>query len=335
MACNAWNHPSNCQCGWGGVFYGSGYKDGLDQSGHWQRSDSYTNPNSRCPRCNALVYFYRSEFGGSVYFDNLGPPWPKHPCMDLGSTSKPAVKGPSATSGRAMGWRPMICEDTRRHERCDEVVVLKVQSGAGGPKRLFAVFDRSLLDYRTPFLARAKNDRSYEVSTLNSLARVPGEVTFTAYSSLDGLPQPFRDLAKGVLQPIADVESSPLDTKSERVTVQKWQQKAEEKAPLFRKAPQPETPKPKRVQITIKHRRPQRASSKEPTPATLPLTPTLQKASLSQSSVLASPKAKRPSVTQPDRPLTSMELAFQKVAASDPVAEELLVTGFRGLGPGM
>ena len=28
------------------------------------------------------VFFYSSQFGSKVYFDDLGPPWPKHPCTD-------------------------------------------------------------------------------------------------------------------------------------------------------------------------------------------------------------------------------------------------------------
>ncbi|QCQ97762.1 hypothetical protein [Brevundimonas sp. SGAir0440] len=46
----------------------------------------FVNPNARCPVCGVGVYFYRSENGGSVYFDSLGWPWPKHPCMDRGET---------------------------------------------------------------------------------------------------------------------------------------------------------------------------------------------------------------------------------------------------------
>jgi hypothetical protein len=34
-----------------------------------------------CPVCGASVFFVRHN-GGSVWFDNLGWPWPKHPCMD-------------------------------------------------------------------------------------------------------------------------------------------------------------------------------------------------------------------------------------------------------------
>ncbi|MFZ4766593.1 MAG: hypothetical protein ACOYMN_16700 [Roseimicrobium sp.] len=42
-------------------------------------------PNSRCPVCQADVFFYRNNQGSRVYFDDLGPPWPKHPCTDVSS----------------------------------------------------------------------------------------------------------------------------------------------------------------------------------------------------------------------------------------------------------
>ena len=44
------------------------------------KSASFMRPNTACPVCGALVYFYANEFGSRVYFDEIGPPWPKHPC---------------------------------------------------------------------------------------------------------------------------------------------------------------------------------------------------------------------------------------------------------------
>lgn len=107
--CNANNHPPDCTCGFGGDGHlgrSSGHglstilrpikntpptgpstnpirllrKLNIDK---W-RYDSYVNPNAICPVCGASVYFYQSPYGGRVFFDDLGPPWPKHPCTDNG-----------------------------------------------------------------------------------------------------------------------------------------------------------------------------------------------------------------------------------------------------------
>ena len=69
MACNGNNHGPNCHCGWGGVFHGFGL---TTEKSLWQRKESYTNPNAKCPRCGASVYFYLSPFGGKVFFDAMG-----------------------------------------------------------------------------------------------------------------------------------------------------------------------------------------------------------------------------------------------------------------------
>lgn len=114
--CNAFNHPPSCDCGWGpkdslGPLPGVGFE--------WTRSirsyESFVNPNAICPACNARVYFYRSPDGGRVYFDRLGPPWPKHPCMALDKS--PHLKPRQISSqGFLMacpppdgeGWRPLL-----------------------------------------------------------------------------------------------------------------------------------------------------------------------------------------------------------------------------------
>jgi hypothetical protein len=40
-------------------------------------TSAFVNPNARCPVCGEPVFYYRR-----VFFDELGPPWPKHPCTD-------------------------------------------------------------------------------------------------------------------------------------------------------------------------------------------------------------------------------------------------------------
>jgi hypothetical protein len=103
MGCNAWNHPPGCDCGWGGqgnvdnlihnwiiqntyTYQPRTYKPALHPKKyletHWALYTSYVQPNARCPVCGERVYFYQSPYGGRVFFDELGPPWPKHPCTD-------------------------------------------------------------------------------------------------------------------------------------------------------------------------------------------------------------------------------------------------------------
>ena len=120
--CNAWNHPSNCRCGWGGDGHlGQGGFRGHSSLtaapyGHsgFRSLHSFTNPNARCPVCAQPVYFYQSPHGGRVFFDELGGDWPKHPCTDKSSASKgrPTARStthnlPTAESLARTGWSPM------------------------------------------------------------------------------------------------------------------------------------------------------------------------------------------------------------------------------------
>jgi hypothetical protein len=50
---------------------------------HYSRTAWLVQPNANCPVCEEPVFFYQNEHGSKVYFDELGPPWPKHACMDV------------------------------------------------------------------------------------------------------------------------------------------------------------------------------------------------------------------------------------------------------------
>ncbi len=92
--CNAHNHGGNCTCGFGGDGHlGCGNLGGgisrvrppvitFGKLEFYKSYTSYVNPNAKCPVCDASVFFYQSPYGGRVFFDELGPPWPKHPCTD-------------------------------------------------------------------------------------------------------------------------------------------------------------------------------------------------------------------------------------------------------------
>ena len=123
--CNAWNHPPGCTCGWGGDGHLGGGGNWASQPesfhvavSHFSIASSYTNPNARCPVCGESVFFYQSPCGGRVFFDELGPPWPKHPCTisELRSRTLEPVNRAAANPASVThytwfgaGWRP--CTD--------------------------------------------------------------------------------------------------------------------------------------------------------------------------------------------------------------------------------
>lgn len=60
--------------------------------------------------CGAAVYFWSNAAGSRVYFDEMGPPWPKHPCTDnrfnagVGVGSSPAYRMRSTPGQVALGF---------------------------------------------------------------------------------------------------------------------------------------------------------------------------------------------------------------------------------------
>jgi hypothetical protein len=185
MTCNAWNHSVSCNCGWGGVFHGNGV---YDDPSYWQRADSYTKPNSICPKCPKLVFFYRSPYGGAVYFDELGPPWPKHACMDQGSRTKAIAQTNSNSkivTKRETGWRPFFCTQLNHHESHADIWVLHSED-PGGQIQLFARTSKARLDHRTPFLIRRhpESPRAFELSSLDVWINPPVEARLKAWRSI-------------------------------------------------------------------------------------------------------------------------------------------------------
>lgn len=154
MGCNAWNHPPWCDCGWGGDTGGGRgnvgaaspvrqirVPDGLDWSETRRATlQSFVNPNARCPVCGANVFYYQSPYGGRVFFDELGPPWPKHPCTDtyVASGNRSPILPPTghSSSSRAASrhdrWLPLIVERTEQGEAKDLIFFDRGSSGLAG-----------------------------------------------------------------------------------------------------------------------------------------------------------------------------------------------------------
>ena len=198
MACNGNNHGPNCNCGWGGVFYGQGL---AFQRSYWQRNESYTNPNAKCPRCSASVYFYQSPYGGKVFFDGMGPPWPKHPCTDslYSSIASDEHKATPNIFSRLIsqrsqpivalesGWFHTFCSDIKTLDSDPTVTVFYI-GDFGGEKQLFSRIPRDQVDILWPILLKRSADRKYyEISTLKVKEVEPSEFRFCAFGSVKDL----------------------------------------------------------------------------------------------------------------------------------------------------
>ena len=126
--CNGWNHDPDCPCRFGGET-NSRCAYGRDTS-HFTSYESYVNPFAKCPVCGASVFFFHATNGGRVFFDDLGPPWPKHPCTDHSSDRFPVAfdrhlrRAPGTDpSWQKEGWSPFLLKSTypRPSQRIYEV----------------------------------------------------------------------------------------------------------------------------------------------------------------------------------------------------------------------
>jgi len=131
-----YNHKPWCTCGWcvksSSTFYTpspkkvktvtkvikDSYKWDYSHIKRIETTQSFVNPNAKCPVCDEPVFFYQSPYGGKVFFDELHPPWTKHPCTDNKSKKVPKSIGKRYTHFKKdfiwtkMGWNPHIIIDT-------------------------------------------------------------------------------------------------------------------------------------------------------------------------------------------------------------------------------
>lgn len=187
--CNAWNHPPNCACGWGGAGH-SGHPPGGSRTlvaspalyaprfGSYpelalSNYAGYCTPNANCPVCDQPVFFYQSPEGGRVFFDELGPPWPKHPCTDqsgsrstTSTTSSNAARIEPKSTGSYQWevdeWEPLV-----------DVKILKTSSprvcaisGFARNGRVASYVPHDHLSGAAPWLVRRRQSGQYQFSTL-------------------------------------------------------------------------------------------------------------------------------------------------------------------------
>jgi len=169
MGCNGWNHPPGCDCGWGGQYHGDygGFSHTptpkVQTTPSWSLAQFSITRNAQCPVCGAPVFFYKNNEGSRVFFDSLGPPWPKHPCTDshLGKRlPHPSITGPRTL--QALLLEPII-EEGLWKELFDLLV-----SGLGVPPS--ALLNNQNFKKRSlAYICQVKDFLNYKKSSANTM----------------------------------------------------------------------------------------------------------------------------------------------------------------------
>ena len=137
------NHYADCGCewcgnvGWNVDSWGGGGAGGGGAATYPTKLpvelDGEPEPNANCPECGQRVHFRQLDNGGRVFFDALGPLWPKHPCtdnsLDEGSRAIDATQQASISedtpvdiadeSTSAAGWTPVRFVSQKKGSRGD------------------------------------------------------------------------------------------------------------------------------------------------------------------------------------------------------------------------
>lgn len=209
--CNAWNHPPECRCGWGGDGHTGKRLDGTHYT-QWVPPldfsfESFTRPNASCSACGRPVFFYCSPDGGRVFFDELGPPWPKHPCTDKNSaparfrnTSNNNFKFEVESQWMKDGWVPI---QLRYDVEVDKYFA-----------RLHVIYRNEEADFYLRKSALTKYGR--KVSIKGSLPAHLKEIAVSVFelSMLDSFARPFRVRCYANLASARDRE--PASTNSQK-----------------------------------------------------------------------------------------------------------------------
>ncbi|HAS6974011.1 TPA: hypothetical protein I7297_06405 [Vibrio parahaemolyticus] len=163
-------------------------------SEYFQSVEAYTIPNAQCPVCGALVFYYEHTNGSKVYFEELGPPWPKHPCTDnprallvapklISKHEKPSVVrnvNASQTNWITNGWKPSTISSLK-----------EVTAGVGIANSVEAIIvvtntnERIKCTFKHSSLKKLKlNKNSLKKSLIQSLVKDDEHATVSVHSGV-------------------------------------------------------------------------------------------------------------------------------------------------------
>ena len=131
-----------------------------------QLVENFTIPNASCPKCGANVFYYENEYGSKVFFDELGPPWPKHPCTDNGSTQE-SKNGSAGSSDKKDVWKRFYTTCLRTETKNDAIRIhwdgfFELEEGIWSKEIGFMTespIEPNVIDLKTVFIAQTKGGK--------------------------------------------------------------------------------------------------------------------------------------------------------------------------------
>jgi hypothetical protein len=172
----------------------------------WSKKTSHTIPNAKCPVCSTKVFFYRSPDNGAVFFDDLGPPWPKHPCTSgmLNAGIIKAIEKKKVRKKNKFCW-PYPCHKIEALPENEGICL----HGEGG-KRLFIRTRSENLKAHTPIWVRRIPDMpdKYYISSFQLVEGVVKEYSYTGFSYKGLKHLPASEMFPSTVQALCIPDSS-------------------------------------------------------------------------------------------------------------------------------
>ena len=214
--CNAWNHSSTCPCGWGGVGHKGRATISTKAFSFWPRNippiigdvRSFSVPNASCPVCGATVFYYCNDYGSSVFFDEPGPPWSKHPCTDKGKqlapkalTKTPLPKSDHFAKWERAGWKlatpkAIVAQDKYIYKVHVSLVASKVDRTLYVTRQTVpAEVDIEKLVHNKFIFVKELSETYIKISVLNTKLK---ELEFPAYNSRIAISEQMDSRNRGI-----------------------------------------------------------------------------------------------------------------------------------------
>jgi hypothetical protein len=186
--------------------------------------DSYLNPNARCPVCGDAVFYYQSPFGGRVFFDDVGWPWPKHPCTDNGARIRAYTPKKPRVTFVASDGTPLTVGIRKGVEKINDSTTLVIREASPDKSIFTATISADDLTLKhlssASSLVLSEQAVGFINPTKGAIETLPAIVVRPKVFVVVSTP---KFVEKGILLVVRKTSNSPGRTQTFRITIDpKW-----------------------------------------------------------------------------------------------------------------